>query len=267
MRNEAVLQAMAGQPVLELEGVSKVFQAEDVETHALAGVHLQVRRGEWVAIVGPSGSGKTTLLAILGLLDAPTAGRYLLDGKPADGLDARARARLRNERIGFVFQSFNLIGDLTVLENVELPLAYRGLDPAARRRRAEAALELVGMTHRARHLPTQLSGGQQQRVAIARALINRPAIVLGDEPTGDLDTATSDEIVALMREINTTTGTTFVIVTHNPEVAEACDRTIRMRDGAVEDDGLGATVEFAFPTPARRPARDGNIAAPVPVPA
>jgi putative ABC transport system ATP-binding protein len=224
-----------GGPVLELEGVSKVFQAEDVETHALEAVHLTVRPGEWLAIVGPSGSGKTTLLGILGLLELPTSGRYRLDGRPADGLGPRERARLRNERIGFVFQSFNLIGDLTVLANVELPLAYRGLGPAERRRRAEAALELVGMTHRSRHLPAQLSGGQQQRVAVARAIAGDPLIVLADEPTGNLDSVNGQMVMRLLQQLHLA-GSTICMVTHDPAQARAATRIVRLFDGRVVED-------------------------------
>jgi putative ABC transport system ATP-binding protein len=229
-------------PIIELNDVSKVFVAEEVETHALSGVHLTVSKGEWVAIVGPSGSGKSTLLAILGLLEAPTAGVYRLDGKSAEGLDPRARARVRNEQIGFVFQSFNLIGDLTVVENVELPLSYRGVGPKERRQRAEAALELVGMTHRARHYPAQLSGGQQQRVAVARAIAGDPVLVLADEPTGNLDSQNGQNVMRLLHELHAA-GSTIIMVTHDAGQARAATRTVTLFDGRVVQD-----------EPARRPA-------------
>jgi putative ABC transport system ATP-binding protein len=229
-------------PIIELQDVSKVFVTEEVETHALSGVHLSVGKGEWVAIVGPSGSGKSTLLAILGLLEAPTAGAYRLDGKNAEGLDPRARARVRNEQIGFVFQSFNLIGDLTVVENVELPLAYRGVAPRQRRQRAEAALELVGMTHRARHHPAQLSGGQQQRVAVARAIAGDPVLVLADEPTGNLDSQNGQNVMRLLQELHAA-GSTIIMVTHDAGQARAATRTVTLFDGKIVQD-----------EPARRPA-------------
>jgi putative ABC transport system ATP-binding protein len=229
-------------PIIELQDVSKVFVTEEVETHALSGVHLSVGKGEWVAIVGPSGSGKSTLLAILGLLEAPTAGAYRLDGQNAEGLDPRARARVRNEQIGFVFQSFNLIGDLTVVENVELPLAYRGVAPRQRRQRAEAALELVGMTHRARHHPAQLSGGQQQRVAVARAIAGDPVLVLADEPTGNLDSQNGQNVMRLLQELHAA-GSTIIMVTHDAGQARAATRTVTLFDGKIVQD-----------EPARRPA-------------
>ncbi|HYG69441.1 MAG TPA: ABC transporter ATP-binding protein [Anaeromyxobacteraceae bacterium] len=232
----------AAGPIIELEDVSKVFVTEEVETHALSGVHLRVDAGEWVAVVGPSGSGKSTLLAILGLLEAPTSGAYRLSGERAEALDPRARARLRNERIGFVFQSFNLIGDVTVVENVELPLAYRGVGPKARRQRAEAALELVGMTHRARHHPAQLSGGQQQRVAVARAIAGDPVLVLADEPTGNLDSQNGQNVMRLLQELHAA-GSTIVMVTHDAAQARAATRTVTLFDGKVVQD-----------EPARRPA-------------
>src|SRR5437588_5817291 len=180
--------------LLELQGIRKVFLTDEVETHALSDVHLTVKKGEWLAIVGPSGSGKTTLLAILGLLDTATGGNFLIDGKPVQDLSPADRAHVRNKHIGFIFQSFNLIGDLTVFENVELPLTYRGMPPAERKKRASEALDAVGMSHRAKHLPSQLSGGQQQRVAVARAISGEPALLLADEPTGNLDSKSGESV-------------------------------------------------------------------------
>ncbi len=203
------------QTLIQLEGVRKVFYTDEMETHALADVHLTISRGEYVSIEGPSGSGKTTLLSILGLLDAPTSGEYLLDGRPAAKLTARDRAELRNRQIGFIFQSFNLIGDLSVYENVELPLTYRGLAASERKKRVEAALERVGMNPRGRHLPAQLSGGQQQRVAVARAVAGDPLVLLADEPTGNLDSKNGDAVMGLLRELHAG-GATICMVTHNP---------------------------------------------------
>ena len=174
-------------PLIQLNGLSKVFYTEEVETHALSEIHLSIAPGEFVSIAGPSGCGKTTMLSILGLLDSPTGGEYLLDGDPVANLTASQRAKIRNQAIGFIFQAFNLIGDLTVYENVELPLTYRGMAGSARKERVQASLERVGMAHRMRHYPSQLSGGQQQRVAVARAIVGRPLILLADEPTGNLD--------------------------------------------------------------------------------
>src|SRR5919109_1305354 len=191
-----------GAPLIQLNGIRKVFYTEEVETHALSDVHLEIRTGEYVAINGPSGCGKTTLLSILGLLDTPTEGRYLLDGEPVDSLSAADRARVRNRQIGFIFQAFNLIGDLTVYENVELPLTYRGMNGDERRRRVQAALEPVGMSHRMKHFPAQLSGGQQQRVAVARAVAGDPAILLADEPTGNLDSTNGEAVMALLAELH-----------------------------------------------------------------
>ncbi len=188
--------------LIKLEGVTKVFYTDEVETHALAGIHLEIRNGEYLAIAGPSGCGKSTLLSILGLLDTPTGGSYMLNNRPVANLTAAERARTRNREIGFIFQSFNLIGDLTVYENVELPLTYRGMKPAERRKRVEEALERVGMAHRARHLPSQLSGGQQQRVAVARAVAGNPAILLADEPTGNLDSKNGEAVMTLLQELH-----------------------------------------------------------------
>jgi putative ABC transport system ATP-binding protein len=226
-------------PLIRLEGVTKVFQADEVETHALAGVHLEVHAGEYVAISGPSGCGKSTLLSILGLLDAPTAGAYLLDGQPVHALPAGARARLRSARIGFVFQAFNLIGDLTVEENVALPLRYRDdLPAAARRALAREALERVGMAHRLRHLPAQLSGGQQQRVAVARAIAGRPALLLADEPTGNLDSRNGDVVMELLSGLHRD-GATLCMVTHDPRHARHAQREVRLFDGRVVAEDRG----------------------------
>ncbi len=209
----------------------------DNYVRALRGASLDVMKGEMAAIMGPSGSGKSTLMHVVGCLDSADAGEVWLDGRRVDGLRGRALTRVRSREIGFVFQGFNLIPTLTALENVALAAEYAGASRAEATKRAQAQLELVGLGDRMRHAPGELSGGQQQRVAIARALVNSPALVLGDEPTGDLDTATSEEVVRTLREVNAETRTTFVLVTHNPEVAQACDRVIRMRDGVVEDHG------------------------------
>jgi putative ABC transport system ATP-binding protein len=206
-----------------------------VETHALANIHLEVKRGEWVAIVGPSGSGKTTLLALLGLLDTPTRGRFLLDQKPVQDLSAKDRAHVRNRHIGFIFQSFNLIGDLTVFENVELPLTYRGMPPAERKQRVESALARVGMSHRARHMPGQLSGGQQQRVAVARAVAGDPLILLADEPTGNLDSKNGQAVMKLLSELHQS-GSTLIMVTHDPAYARLATRTVSLFDGRIVEE-------------------------------
>jgi putative ABC transport system ATP-binding protein len=222
-------------PLIRLEGLTKVFTTDEVETHALAGVHLEIAKGEYVAIAGPSGCGKSTLLAIMGLLDSPTAGRYLLNGRPAEGLKPFERARIRNREIGFVFQGFNLIGDLTVYENVELPLTYRGLGGAEARRRVTRALERVAMGHRARHYPSQLSGGQQQRVAVARALAGEPSILLADEPTGNLDSMNGDAVMEMLGELHRD-GATICMVTHDPRFARHAPRSVQLFDGRIVDD-------------------------------
>jgi len=219
-------------PLIQLEAVTKVFTADDVETHALAGVHMEINRGEFVSIAGPSGCGKSTLLSILGLLDSPSDGSYTLADKPVSALPASERARIRNREVGFIFQSFNLIGDLTVFENVELPLTYRGMGSADRRNRVREALERVGMAHRARHLPSQLSGGQQQRVAVARAVAGDPLILLADEPTGNLDSAHGEAVIGLLRELHQS-GATICMVTHDPRYAAIADRSIQLFDGRV----------------------------------
>ncbi|HJZ83876.1 MAG TPA: ABC transporter ATP-binding protein [Polyangia bacterium] len=221
--------------LIRLDDVSKVFYTDEVETHALDGVHLEIRKGEYVSIEGPSGSGKTTLLSILGLLDTATKGSYTLGGEPVVNLSSAQRALLRNRQIGFIFQSFNLIGDLTVYENVELPLTYRGLPASERRRRVEGALDRVGMAHRAKHMPSQLSGGQQQRVAVARAVAGDPLILLADEPTGNLDSKNGDAVMDLLRGLHTA-GATICMVTHNPEYARHATRTVNLFDGRVVDE-------------------------------
>jgi putative ABC transport system ATP-binding protein len=226
--------------MIRLEGVTKVFFTDEIETHALAGVHLQIRAGEYISIAGPSGCGKSTLLSILGLLDSPTQGAYHLNGKPVENLKASERARIRNREIGFIFQTFNLIGDLTVFENVELPLTYRGMSSGERKKRVQAALERVGMSHRMKHYPAQLSGGQQQRVAVARALVGEPLILLADEPTGNLDSKNGEAVMDLLRELHRQ-GATICMVTHDPRYAEYADRTIHLFDGrVVEDENAGA---------------------------
>ncbi len=224
------------QPLIHLDGVTKVFFTDEVETHALAGIHLEIKSGEYIAIAGPSGCGKSTLLSILGLLDSPTEGKYTLNGKAVADLPLSERARVRNREIGFIFQSFNLIGDLNVYENVELPLTYRGMKSAERKERVMAALEKVGMAHRAKHLPSQLSGGQQQRVAVARAVAGSPSILLADEPTGNLDSKNGEAVMELLRELHRE-GATICMVTHDPRYARHADRTIHLFDGRVVEEG------------------------------
>jgi len=228
-----------GNSLIQLQGIKKVFYTDEVETHALAEVHLDVLKGEYVAISGPSGCGKTTLLSILGLLDTPSDGQYILDGRPVANLSAADRARVRNRQIGFIFQAFNLIGDLTVYENVELPLTYRGMSSADRKQRVQQALEKVGMSHRMKHYPAQLSGGQQQRVAVARAVAGDPAILLADEPTGNLDSANGESVMVLLQELHKG-GATICMVTHDPRYARHADRTIELFDGRVLEEHAGA---------------------------
>jgi len=223
------------QPLLRMEGVTKVFLTDEVETHALSGIHLEINKGEYISIAGPSGCGKSTLLSILGLLDSPSEGNYWLGGKPVSDLPLSERARIRNREVGFIFQSFNLIGDLTVFENVELPLTYRGLRANERRDRVKAALERVGMAHRAKHLPSQLSGGQQQRVAVARAVAGDPLILLADEPTGNLDSTNGEAVMELLRELHQQ-GATVCMVTHDPRYAKHADRQVHLFDGRVVDE-------------------------------
>jgi len=225
--------------LIGMEGVTKVFYTDEVETHALSGIHLNIRAGEYLSIAGPSGCGKSTLLSILGLLDAPTEGAYLLNGRPVQGLNLAERARIRNREIGFIFQSFNLIGDLTVFENVELPLTYRGMRSAERATRADEALEKVGMAHRSRHLPSQLSGGQQQRVAVARALVGDPLMLLADEPTGNLDSKNGEAVMDLLRGLHRA-GATICMVTHDPRFARHADRTVHLFDGRVVEETVEA---------------------------
>jgi putative ABC transport system ATP-binding protein len=233
-------------PLIQLEGLGKVFYTDEVETHALSDIHLEVKKGEYVAISGPSGCGKSTLLSILGLLDSPTGGSYRLNDTAVQDLGAPQRARIRNREIGFIFQSFNLIGDLTVYENVELPLTYRGMKGSERKERATRALERVGMGHRAKHLPSQLSGGQQQRVAVARALVGEPSILLADEPTGNLDSRNGDAVMELLRDLHRA-GSTICIVTHDTRFARHAERTVHLFDGRVvsEEEAAQAAAEAA----------------------
>jgi putative ABC transport system ATP-binding protein len=228
-------------PLIHLDGIRKVFYTDEVETHALNDVHLEIQPGEYVAISGPSGCGKTTLLSLLGLLDTPSDGEYTLAGEPVARLSAAERARIRNRQIGFIFQAFNLIGDLTVYENVELPLTYRGLSASERKRRVTEALEKVGMTHRMKHYPAQLSGGQQQRVAVARAVAGDPLILLADEPTGNLDSVNGEAVMELLRELHRG-GATICMVTHDPRYSAHADREIHLFDGRVVEERRGATT-------------------------
>jgi len=225
--------------LINLEGVTKVFVTDEVETHALAGIHLNIRRGEYVSIAGPSGCGKSTLLAILGLLDTQSDGLYTLNRQPVANLKMQDRARIRNREIGFIFQAFNLIGDLNVYENVELPLTYRGMPSSERKKSVIEALEKVGMSHRIKHYPSQLSGGQQQRVAVARALAGSPSVLLADEPTGNLDSVNGEAVMGLLKELHNN-GATICMVTHDPRYASFADRTIHMFDGRIVEESAGA---------------------------
>jgi len=222
-------------PLIQLNAVTKVFLTDEVETHALSGIHLDIRDGEYISIAGPSGCGKSTLLSILGLLDTPSDGSYALKGGEVANLSFADRARIRNREIGFIFQSFNLIGDLTVFENVELPLTYRGMSAGDRKTLVTQALDRVGMAHRAKHLPSQLSGGQQQRVAVARALAGKPAILLADEPTGNLDSRNGEAVMNLLKELHAG-GATICMVTHDERFAQHADRTVHLFDGRVVED-------------------------------
>jgi putative ABC transport system ATP-binding protein len=229
------------QPLIQLDGIRKVYSTDDVETHALEDVSLTIADGEYVSIAGPSGSGKTSLLSILGLLDTPTAGEYTLAGEPVAQLTPSQRARIRNRQIGFIFQAFNLIGDLTVFENIELPLTYRGMTAEERKSRVRGALEQVALAHRANHYPAQLSGGQQQRVAVARAVAGDPAILLADEPTGNLDSQNSESVMSLLRQLHQE-GSTICMVTHDARYAHQADRTIELFDGRLAEQGVGTAV-------------------------
>jgi putative ABC transport system ATP-binding protein len=223
--------------LIKLEGITKVFVTDEVETHALAGIHMEIKKGEYIAIAGPSGCGKSTLLSLIGLLDTPTEGAYLLNGKAVENLKLGERARIRNREIGFIFQAFNLIGDLTVYENVELPLTYRGMPAAERKKRVQESLERVGMSHRMKHYPSQLSGGQQQRVAVARALGGSPSILLADEPTGNLDSANGEAVMQLLQELHRE-GATICMVTHDPRYARHADRSVHLYDGRIVEESV-----------------------------
>ena len=227
--------------VIDMQGITKVFYTDEVETHALSEVSVQIARGEYVSISGPSGCGKSTLLSIIGLLDTPTGGKYQLNGRRVEDLTMAERAHVRNREIGFIFQSFNLIGDLTIYENVELPLTYRGMGSAERKERVIAALERVEMAHRAKHLPSQLSGGQQQRVAVARAVAGSPSILLADEPTGNLDSKNGEAVMSLLKELHQE-GATICMVTHDPRYALHAERAVHLFDGRVVDQDAYATV-------------------------
>ena len=216
--------------LIRLEAVSKVFQTDEMDTYALSEIDLEIRAGEFVAIAGPSGCGKTSLLSILGLLDSPSAGRYALEGRPVEDISAAERARVRGQQIGFIFQSFNLIGDLNVADNIDLPLGYRGIPKTERRERVHAALARVGMSHRAKHMPSQLSGGQQQRVAVARAVAGDPVILLADEPTGNLDSKHGGQVMELLTELHES-GSTLCMVTHDPRYSSFAERTLQLFDG------------------------------------
>ena len=230
-----------GQELIRLENVTKVFYTDEVETHALSGIHLDIGAGEYVSMSGPSGCGKSTLLSILGLLDTPTEGTYWLNGRHVADLTLAERARIRNREIGFIFQSFNLIGDLSVYENVELPLIYRGMPPSERKLRVLEALERVQMAHRIKHYPSQLSGGQQQRVAVARALSGKPSILLADEPTGNLDSKNGEATMELLEELHRD-GSTICMVTHDPRYAERAERIVNLFDGVIVEEQAAASV-------------------------
>jgi putative ABC transport system ATP-binding protein len=231
------------EPLIRLEGVSKIFLTDELETHALNGIHLDINKGEYVSIGGPSGCGKSTLLSILGLLDTPSGGAYRLNGQSVEKLGPAERARIRNKEIGFIFQAFNLIGDLNVYENVELPLTYRGLSAADRKRRVESALDRVGMLHRMKHYPAQLSGGQQQRVAVARALAGEPAILLADEPTGNLDSKNGEAVMELLRDLHRG-GATICMVTHDPRFTRYAGRTVHLFDGHIVEETHARDAEI-----------------------
>src|SRR5580692_4335730 len=227
------------QPLIRLERITKMFQTDEVETHALSGVHLEINSGEFVSIEGPSGCGKSTLLSILGLLDSPSEGNYWIHADAVANLSSSDRTRIRNREIGFIFQAFNLIGDLTVYENVELPLTYRSMMASERKKRVREVLERVGMAHRAKHYPGQLSGGQQQRVAVARALVGEPSILLADEPTGNLDSANGEAVIEILRNLHRN-GATICMVTHDPRYSQYADRTVRIFDGKIVEEVLNS---------------------------
>ena len=227
--------------LIKMEGVKKVFLTDEVETHALEEIHLEINRGQYISIAGPSGCGKSTLLSILGLLDSPTDGNYWLNGQPVAKLTISERTRIRNREIGFIFQAFNLIGDLTVYENVELPLTYRGTSAAERKQKVQQALERVGMAHRLKHYPSQLSGGQQQRVAVARALVGDPLILMADEPTGNLDSKNGEAVMELLRDLHRN-GATICMVTHDQRYANFAERTIHLFDGRIVEETREAEV-------------------------
>ncbi len=227
--------------LIELNNVKKVFFAEEIETHALANIHLKIEKGQYLAIAGPSGCGKSTLLSILGLLDTPTDGEHLLKGRTVKSLSGAERARVRNREIGFIFQAFNLIGDLNVYENVELPLTYRGMPAKERKEKVEQALERVAMAHRMKHFPAQLSGGQQQRVAVARALVGDPAILLADEPTGNLDSKNGEAVMDLLRELHQS-GSTICMVTHDQRYENYADRIVHLFDGQIVEETASQSV-------------------------
>jgi putative ABC transport system ATP-binding protein len=245
-------------PLIHLADVKKVFYTDEVETHALSGIHLDIQKGEYVSIAGPSGCGKSTLLSILGLLDTPSDGQYVLNEKPVENLSMSERARIRNREVGFIFQSFNLIGDLTVYENVELPLTYRGMNSGDRKKRVTDALESVGMGHRAKHLPSQLSGGQQQRVAVARAVGGQPSILLADEPTGNLDSTNGEAVMELLRELHRG-GATICMVTHDARYAQHADRIVHLFDGLIVEEEAGANRREV--EEARRDGKENGLGA------
>ena len=235
----------APETLIHMENLTKVFYTDEVETHALSGVHLEIKAGEFLSIAGPSGCGKSTLLSILGLLDTPTDGAYLIHTEPVEKLSLSERTRIRNREIGFIFQAFNLIGDLTVFENVELPLTFRTMGAKERRERVEKVLERVQMSHRAKHYPSQLSGGQQQRVAVARALVGQPSILLADEPTGNLDSKNSEAVIDLLRQLHQE-GSTICMVTHDPRYAAIADRTVHLFDGKIVEEGSATEATAAM---------------------
>jgi putative ABC transport system ATP-binding protein len=241
-RAAPALGARDRRPVIEVQDVTKVYRLGTVSVHALRGVSVRIQRGDFVAIMGSSGSGKSTLMNILGCLDAPTSGRYLIDGMDASKLDEDELSDLRNRKIGFVFQSFNLVARTKAIANVELPLAYAGLSRAERRRRAELALRSVGMAQRMQHVPAELSGGQQQRVAIARAIVTNPALILADEPTGNLDSHSTEEVLSIFTRLNEE-GRTVVLITHEPDVAHQARRVIHLSDGTIDSDLPAAELQ------------------------